>query len=131
MTGYRPDFYNDDPRLHTIEILAWIAARDSFTIGELREEFSSDLKDYGDPDHEASERLRKLLKSEMILIVTPGLVKTFETTKIHRPKLIEYLEERLSQIASIKKPGRKPRLYMATEAGRKYVETRKADLEKI
>lgn len=131
MKGYRPDFYNKDPELHTIELLAWGAARDGFTLRDLRDEFNTEFMTYGDPEHEASERLRKLLKSGMIAVVSLGLLKTLFSTELINQKGFEHYENRLAKIQDTKKPGRKPRLYMATQTGIKYVESRKEDLAKI
>jgi len=138
--GYRPDFYNPDPVLHSIELLAWAAGRDSFILRELLLEFASEFGKFVDPSHEASERLRKLLKSGMILVVTPGVLNTFkaafkEESKAKDPgitkKEIQVLEERLAKIAASKQPGRKPRLYRITQIGLRYAEKRAADLDQI
>ena len=129
--GFRPEFYNEDARLHTIEILAWAAKRDVFTLREARQDFNSDLMEYKDPDHEISERIRKLIKSEMVVVVTTGLLKNLVSTDMMKGKLAAAIEQRLSEIQAAKVPGRPPRIYMATQAGQKYVETRKEDLERI
>jgi hypothetical protein len=139
MKGFRPEFYNEDPFLHTIEMLGWAAGRDGFTLRQIMDEFSKEFTQYGDPSHEASERLRKLLKSGMILVVTPGVLATFKAAlndpKAKDPgiteKAIHFLEKRLGEIAASKEPGRKPRLYRVTQVGMKYVQKRMPDLEKI
>lgn len=137
--GFRPEFYNEDPVLHTIELLGWAAGREAFTLRQIMADFEKDFKQYDDPTHEASERLRKLLKSGMILVVTPGLLNTWKTAS-NDPQakdpgitenVIKKLEARLAQIAASKEPGRKPRLYRVTQAGFKYVEKRGPDLDKI
>lgn len=151
MTGFRPDFYNEDPILHSIEILAWASERPAFVLREALEQFRDEFVQYGDASHEASERIRKLVKSEMVLVVTPGVISTWkaalENWRGRDPKTmseadlakgpgitddeVQKLEGMLTQIAESKGPGRKPRLYRVTQAGAKYVESRKADLKRI
>lgn len=131
MKGYRPEFYNPDAKLHSIEILDWAAKRDVFTINEARDKFRSSLKDYEDPEHEISERLRKLLKSGNIIIVTPGDLKTLLAAGTMSVDLATALAKRLDEIQKSKTPGRKPRLYRISQTGAKYVETRREDLERI
>jgi len=151
MTGFRPDFYNEDPILHSIEILAWAAPRTGFVLREALDQFRNEFVQYGDAGHEASERIRKLVKSEMVLVVTPGVISTWKAAlknwRDRDPKTmseadlekgpgitddeVEKLEGMLVQIAESKGPGRKPRLYRVTQAGSKYVETRKEDLKRI
>lgn len=141
MKGYRAEFYNPDPMLHSIEILAWATDRDSFTIGDVRGRFGQELAGYEDAEHEISERIRKLVKSGNLIVLDPGAIKTLTVTGVMNEKTALALAQRLDEIQNPKtdpnkpkkpKPkGRKPRLYRISQTGAKYVETRRDDLEKI
>lgn len=137
--GYRPTFYNEDPILHSIEILAWAAPRDAFTLRDVLDQFNRAFLQYKDAQHEGSERLRKLQKSGMIVAVTPSTVNSMRmalgSEKARSPgiseKELRSLEGRLGEIAASKNLGRKPRLYRVTLAGARYVEKRASDLKGI
>lgn len=158
MKGFRPSFYNEDAKLRSIEILAWAVTLPAFTIMKAKTHFEIQLQDYRDPDHEISERLRKLLKSGMIVIaddealnLQKSILEARERAEIEDaqrtrkpiPKVEEVQGEiTLERLATIKKAlvdlqnekrgaGRPPRLYFTTQAAAKYVESRAQDLAAI
>lgn len=158
MKGFRPAFYNENPNLTSIEILAWAVKQPCFTMSEVKSAFAKALEEYVDSDHEVSERLRKLLKSGMIVVADEGLLATQEAIlkakdaaqkSAYRPKTAQKDEpeelvgtvtpERLSIIRQVllemkgqkRGKGRPPRLYFTTQAASKYVEGRAEDLAAI
>lgn len=158
-TGYRPSFYNENPNLTSIEILAWAVKQPCFTMSEVKAAFGKQLEEYVDADHEISERLRKLLKSSMIVVADEGMIATQEAIlkakeqaekSAYRLKVAGRKEEaedlvgaitpdRLSVIRQVllemkgqkRGKGRPPRLYFTTQAASKYVEGRAEDLAAI
>jgi hypothetical protein len=137
--GYRPDFYNADPVLHTIEILAWAAPRDAFSLREVLDQFNREFLQYKDAQHEASERLRKLQKSGMIVAVTQSVISAWRSALENKKALdpgisekeIVAIENRMGEIVASKNLGRKPKLYRVTLGGARYVEIRGSDLRAI
>jgi len=129
--GNRPGFYNETASLHTIEILAWAAKQSAFTSRDVLDHFHKCLAPYGDPAHEVSERLRKLLKSGMIMILTEREVETLKTRHAIDGEDAEKLLKLLAAIQGAKVKGPKPRLYRITRTGEDYVDGRKDDLEFI
>jgi len=137
MTGYTPGFYNtEDPKLRSIEILTWASKRLAFTSRDALDHFQKEFAQYGDASHEVSERLRKLLKSGMILIVTEGEVKTMRNREIvteEEGKTLVGLLSKLCDPEIRKKEGKRgplPRLYKVTMPGEKYVKARLEDEKK-
>lgn len=132
-TGYRASFYPENPRLRSIEILGWAAARPCFTVAEARRAFDRQLGTYKNPDHEISERLRKLLKSGMITWTDPWAIER-EHRLLQDKKAPRQAFDRLSQIrktweamqAAPRRAGRPARLYFVTQAGLAYVERRES-----
>lgn len=128
--GFRPAFYNEDPFLHSIEILAWAVKQPCFSLGDVLRNFKDELRHYADATHEASERLRKLVRSGMIVaLVGPRLA----ALKIDDEKTLVAINERIRVLAmeSFRRRGRPARAYRITNAGRKQVARRKDDLERI
>lgn len=139
MTGFRPSFYAENPALHSIEILAWASSVPCFTFREMRDRFQKQLAGYKDPVHEASERLRKLVKTGMIAIADETRVNsTAQGHELPEPQRTA-VAEKLSEIAieSKGKPGqpglrgRPSRVYILTRGGQKQVDRRLEDLEAI
>lgn len=137
MPGYRASFFNKKAALHSIEILAWAAKQPAFTSREVATHFAQQLSTYGDVSHEVSERLRKLLKSGMIMILDEGAVKSLVSTDIIKDKEAPALLARLAAIQGSgeddapKARGRKARLYRLTIAGENHVKERKDTLKFI
>lgn len=131
MKGFRPSFYPENPRLHSIELLAWASTRASFTMKEIHLHFAATLSKYGDPIHEISERLRKMAKSGYIYHATEGVVKALLQQGVLKRDQAVHLMERLQGIVESRELGRKPRLYAVSQTGIRYVHDRKADLAKI
>lgn len=95
MQGFRPSFYNEDAALQSIEILAWAVKQPCFTIMDAKSFFEVQLEGYRDPDHEISERLRKLLKSGMLVIAEHGALDTQEAIMRAKAKEQEQKEREL------------------------------------
>lgn len=144
MKGFRPAFYEENPNLRSIEILAWAVKEPCFTLSGVKEAFADQLGVYADPTHEVSERLRKLAKSGMIVVADERLIsskeKTLDAVGAPEDRVGAITPERLSVIRqtlqemndpSVKRgKGRPPRLYFTTQAAAKYVETRAAEASK-
>ena len=140
--GFRSPIYAEDPNLTSIEILAWAAKRDVFMTAEAYNAFEEQLAFYAkprpwDPDgrksmrNEILERVRKLVKSDMVVVVTSGYLQRLVSSKGMDGGTAADLEERMAKERQARTVGRKPRFYCVTEAGRKYLETRQEDLKEI
>lgn len=127
MKGFRADFYNKDAALRSIEILEWAAAQPAFLTNDVRNHFDGQLAGYKDADHEISERLRKLLKSGNIVVVTAAYVSAELAVGRLGGEEASALGLHLDQIEAGGGRGRKPRLYAISHAGRRYLASRDAD----
>lgn len=127
MKGFRADFYNKDAALRSIEILEWAGGRSSFLSSDVRKHFDGQLAGYKDADHEVSERLRKLLKSGNIVVVTAAYVSAELAVGRLGGEEASELGLLLEQIEAGTGRGRKPRLYAISHAGRRYLTSRSAD----
>lgn len=127
MKGFRADFYNADAALRSIEILEWAGGRSSFLSSDVRKHFDGQLAGYKDADHEVSERLRKLLKSENIVVVTAAYLSGELAVGRLGGQEASELGLLLEQIEAGGGRGRKPRLYAISHAGRRYLASRSAD----
>lgn len=144
MKGYRARFFKSNAPLESIEILTWAAGLSCFTMEEAKENFSYCASRYKNFDHEISERLRKLLKSEMIVVADDGAIdaqekqlaaKELDPEKAPSQEEALLIRERLDIIRQVlaemknekRGKGRPPRLYFTNKAAEKYVETRSID----
>ncbi len=145
MPVQRPAFYNENADLQSIEILAWAAEQDCFTSRAVRTHFTNQLNGYKDPVHEVSERLRKLVRSSNLFVANEAVVqyqasKELEIANGNKTPLLPNAQAneilaRLSimaeEAARLKRRGRPEHLYFANAKTRKYVESRKTDLDVI
>lgn len=127
MKGFRADFYNADAALRSIEILDWAAKQSGFLASDVREHFAGQLAGYKDADHEISERLRKLLKSGNIVVVTTAYVSSELAAGRLDVQEASEIGLHLDQIQTGGGRGRKPRLYAISQSGRRYLASRNAD----
>lgn len=146
-------FMGPDGRLKSYDILKWAVDRGPFILRGVVDAFSDQLSKKINKDREslahkdASERLRKLLKSGMIMVVAVDSLKSLtrpyksqvkrrnektgkweKTVIVVEPLLTEekaqeYNNE-IGELGTVKGRGRKPRVYLATRKGRQYVEFR-------
>lgn len=139
MEGFRPAFYEEDPKLHSIELLAWAAVQPCFTAGDMKQAFSQELSVYqtakgeDNSDHELSERLRKLANSGMIVAVDQARLDTTSPVAAideARKAAIEIRAARIKEETKGRR-GRPPRIYIITNAGSKQVARRTEDLDEI
>lgn len=147
-------FMNRDGRLKSYDVLKWAVARGGpFILRGVLGEFSAQLSDKLDKDNrslaekDASERLRKLLKSGMIMVVTTSSLQAFTVpyqTEVRRrnektgkwqkamitvealltPAQAEDYTNQVGDLGTAAGRGRKPRVYLATRKGREYVDFR-------
>lgn len=149
--------YAENPRLTTVEILSWAMRMGVFTLSDVIKEFGAKYKamrvdeetgkERGskDPVHDASERIRKLIKSGMLVVVTaetlPDLAKPvpkkleedIDDTEFWDPLLTkEEVKEclgRIDEVLRVHSVGRKPRFYLMTRQGKKYTEKRESNIQ--
>lgn len=133
MEGFRPAFYNEDPKIHSIELLAWAAAQPCFTAGDLQAAFATELTNYKDAVHEVSERIRKLVNSSMIVAVDQTRLDTTSPVAAIDEARKAAIEIRMAKVKEDTKGrrGRPPRIYIITNAGSKHVARRSEDLDEI
>lgn len=148
MKGYRAKFFKENAILESIEILTWAVRQPCFMTIEVKETFGVHRDSYKDFDHEIDERVRKLLKSGMILVADEGLLKTQEAilksqeiarlsgAAVQKQEVlgeltfekIASIREALAKLKSEKRgKGRPPRIYFVTSAAAKYVDSRSID----
>jgi len=133
MEGFRPAFYAEDPKLTSIELLAWAAAQPCFTAGDLQAAFAKELSTYKDAVHEVSERLRKLANSGMIVAIDQTRLESVApTASLDGPRKagIELRAQRLAEESKGKR-GRPARIYIITNAGSKQVARRAEELTEL
>lgn len=131
--GFRPAFYSDDPKLTSIELLAWAAAQPCFTAGDLQAAFLKELSTFKDPVHEVSERLRKLANSGMIVAVDQARFDSVAPTCALDGDRKNAIEARAAKVVEETKGrrGRPPRIYIITNAGSKQVARRAEELAEL
>ena len=147
-------FMNSGGRLKSYDILKWaVAGGGPFILRGVLGQFSAQFSDKVDKNNQslaekdASERLRKLLKRGMIMVVTTSSLQAFTLpyeTEVRRRNektgkwqkvmiTVEALlttaqaEDYTNQIGDLGTAagrGRKPRVYLATRKGREYVDFR-------
>jgi len=146
-------FISPDGRLKTYEILNWAVQQGPFILRDVIKQFRDLLSDKLDKDgqslaeKDASERIRKLMKSGMIMVVTPSSLETLtkpyeaevrrrnpesgkwkKAVVIVEPLLkknqVDDYAQAIKALSTSSGRGRKPRVYLATRKGQEYVKFR-------
>jgi len=145
-------------RLKSYDILRWSIGRGPFILREVVGEFKKSLSEKLGRDglslaeKDASERIRKLVKSGMVMVITPDLLESLTTSYTRKVwktnpgdgkrKEAEVVVEpmltkneavtyaaKAKALAEGSGRGRRPRVYLATRKGREYVEYRSGRAE--
>lgn len=133
MESFRPSFYNENPKIHSIELLDWAAAQHCFTAGDLQASFAKELESYKDAVHEVSERIRKLVNSGMIVAIDQTRLDTTSPVAAideMRKAAIE-LRMQILKDESKGRRGRPPRIYIITKTGQNQIQRRAEDIKTI
>lgn len=133
MEGFRASYYNENPKIHSIELLDWAAAQQCFTAGDLQAAFAKELESYKDAVHEVSERIRKLVNSGMIVAIDQTKLDTDSSVAAIGEIRMAAIKLRMQILKDESKGrrGRPPRIYIITKTGQNQIERRAEEIKNI